>query len=112
MDEAWARDEPNATRWDYGLGYRHAAGVEEAHWIEVHPATDKEADRVLEKLRWLKDYLRQHAPSLLAMTFASQRGPAYVWIHTGYDRVRRGSRARKRLSEAGLRGPMRDLELP
>ena len=112
LDEALSKDEPGASRWDYGLGYRHADGVERAHWIEVHPATDKEVRPVLAKLTWLKTHLEENAPGLLEMTGQDVATPAFAWIHTGYDHVRRASPSRRLLAESGVRGPLRHLELP
>lgn len=112
LDGALAQGEPNAARWDYGVGYRHRDGVECAHWIEVHPATSKHVSAILSKLRWLKTHLKRNAPELAAMTGGPGRGPAYVWIHTGYDRVLRTTRVRRVFAEEGLIGPVREVKLP
>ena len=37
LDHHFATAEPNANRWDYGVGFRH--GNEFALWVEPHPAS-------------------------------------------------------------------------
>jgi hypothetical protein len=62
---------------------------------------------MLEKLRWLKEWLRTQAPALEALTQDD-----YYWVSTdGTIAITPDSPQAKRLAAAGLRGPMRVLPL-
>jgi hypothetical protein len=107
VDRALQSTEPNAPRWDYGIGYRRG-NKEVAVWVEVHPASSKHVTDVMNKLKWLKDWLRTQAPALAALTQGD-----YYWVSTdGTIAITPNSPQAKRLAAAGLRGPMRFLQLP
>ena len=103
-------------RWDYGLGYQARNGIEVAVWIEVHPATTSEVGCILQKLDWLKSYLRNHAPDLNLMTLTPRIDdsvPAFVWLATNAGvHITANSPQARRLSQAGLSMPRRLLRLP
>ena len=100
LDEAFREAEPTASRWDYGIGYRHSR-QEEARWVEVHPASADHVAAVLKKLTWLQRWLRNEAPHLARLT----RGGFY-WIATeGSVHISPGSPQDRRLAKAGKRGP-------
>lgn len=63
LDNALQARYPNEPRWDYGIGVKKRARVS-AVWIEVHPASTSEVRTVLNKLKWLKNWLEVHAPAL------------------------------------------------
>lgn len=106
VDSALQSAEPNAPRWDYGIGYRRG-NYEVAVWVEVHPASSKHVTDVMNKLKWLKDWLRTQAPALAALTQGD-----YYWVSTGGTiAITPNSPQAKRLAAAGLRGPMRSLQL-
>lgn len=67
LDTVLQEQYPNEPRWDYGIGVRRSER-EVALWMEVHPAQTSEVDKVLHKLRWLKAWLADFAPSLQAIT--------------------------------------------
>ena len=103
----------NATRWDYGLGYRPAAERrEQAVWIEVHPATTKEVDKVLRKLRWLQDWLNAGAGRLKRMTDRADADIRFVWIAGDGVNIPKNSRQARRLSQSALQRPRKELRLP
>ena len=107
LDEALRAAQPEAPRWDYGIGYRHSH-QEEAIWLEVHPASSRHVDEVLTKLRWLHEWLKGQAPDLHKLTRAG-----FYWIATdGQVALSRHSPQARRLAKAGLRGPWRVLHLP
>lgn len=115
LDLALAREpgHANESRWDYGLGYRPPTGPEQAVWIEVHPATTREVGRVLEKLRWLKDWLNGEAEQLLRMTNnATVRDKRFVWMASNGVKIPRGSRQARLLNKNGIGRVRRHLSLP
>ncbi len=107
LDAALQAAQPDAPRWDYGIGYRRS-DREEAFWVEVHPASSDNVSEVLEKLAWLRKWLKNEASSLQELT----RGGFY-WVATGGSvAITRHSRQARQLAKAGLRGPWRVLSLP
>ena len=58
IDGALQRHQPNAHRWDFAISYRHTNRTEDCiYWVEIHTAKTREADVVLDKLRWLHKWL-------------------------------------------------------
>lgn len=58
VDLALRRVEPQAHRWDFAIGYQHTNREAECvYWVEIHTASDREVDVVLDKLRWSKQWL-------------------------------------------------------
>lgn len=82
-------------RWDYAFSYK-----EEVYFVEVHPADTRDVDTVLKKLRWLKDWLNQHAPKINRLKKAQ---PAYYWIQTGGCAILKGSSQYRRIAQSGLK---------
>ena len=116
LDKALEResDYANAARWDYGLGYRPAAGrPEQAVWIEVHSATTKEVTAVLKKLNWLRGWLNDGAGCLKRMTDrGGDRDNRFVWIASGRVDIPPHTRQARQLSQEAIQGPKRRLSLP
>jgi hypothetical protein len=105
-DGALQASEPTASRWDYGIGLRRA-NREAAVWVEVHPASSSSITDMLNKLQWLRNWLRTQAPALAALTQND-----YYWVATGATiAITPNSPQARRLAAAGLRGPMRVLRL-
>lgn len=106
LDSALLAAQPNAPRWDYGIGFRRSR-QEEALWVEVHPASSTSVNKMLEKLAWLRQWLEDDAPSLEKLT---QGG--FYWIATdGRVAISAHSQQARRLAKAGLYGPLRVLFL-
>lgn len=97
LDSALARTLPNEPVWDYGVGLKPPSKEEKVVWIEVHPASSHHVDEVLAKLRWLKTWLRAHAPQLRAFP------PEFVWIASGSVALPATSRQSRMVASAGLR---------
>ncbi len=115
LDSALARHPGHANdpRWDYGLGYRPAAGGrEQAVWIEVHSATTKEVSAVLAKLQWLRDWLEDGAGRLKQMTDRADPDIRFVWIASSNVKIPRNSPQARRLSQSVIQGPRKRLSLP
>ena len=113
LDAHFEESEPNACRWDYGVGFN--AGGESALWIEAHPASGSgEVAVVLRKLKWLKDRLKTPAFQDLAnLTRAAQANGEvrYRWLYKGKTSFRRGGMEQKRLAKEGMRLPERYIRL-
>lgn len=106
VDAALQAIQPNASRWDYGIGLRRR-NKEVAVWVEVHPASSRHLKDMLNKLQWLKNWLNKQAPKLRALTHGD-----FYWVSTDATVViTPNSPQAKQLAAAGLRGPMRVLKL-
>lgn len=103
LDSCLQHRHPNAARWDYLIGY---AG--RAYFIEVHPATTRNVGEVINKLRWLKNWLESTGAALKPI-----RGEQpYRWVARGKVAILPRSRQARRLAEAGLSLPKRRVHLP
>ncbi len=97
LDQALRDSHPSDPRWDYGIGVRKTQNSDRVIWIEVHPASSSHIQDVLDKLRWLTNWLTSSAPRLKKM-------PAeYVWIATGKVNISPSSPQRKKLAAKGIR---------
>jgi len=96
---------PNAARWDYVVGLGQPRQQDSTVWIEIHSVASSHVDEVLNKLRWLKQWLTASAPELKLL-------PAtFCWIATGKVSFRRGSQHANKIAKAGLRFPVKHLNL-
>ena len=105
-------DYTTAPRWDYGIGYQPRRGAERAVWIEVHPASTSNVGEVIDKLHWLRAWLRDEARQLESITVTDGRTRPFVWIATGGVHLSRNSPQARRLNSQGLRMPQKSLRLP
>lgn len=116
MDQAFLRSEPQAPRWDYGIGIAEAGDLEKAFWLEPHPASSTgEVQRMLAKLEWLKAKLS--LPQFAELRQLTQRAsadgnPVYIWLHSGANRISPHSREARLLASKGLSLPRRHVTLP
>lgn len=78
VDSALQAHQPNAHRWDYAIGYRHANRQKDCvYWVEIHTANDKEVNVVLNKLRWLRAWLATEGKLL------NQFERDFIWVSSG-----------------------------
>ncbi len=114
LDSTLAQEPGYASQplWDYGLGYQPEGGPEQAVWVEVHSATTKEVSRVLNKLRWLQDWLSTEAEQLRIMTDRTGADIRFVWIASAGVNISRNSPQARRLSQSAIRQPRKQLSLP
>ena len=115
VDADLRKQEPNAHRWDYGIGISQN-GKAGAAWIEAHEASrNGEVDNVLKKLAWLKNKLRSPSWSQLRkLTYTSHFDvQKFWWLAPAHGSVRilPDSRESRRLAMAGIRGPARQIHL-
>ncbi|MDX2044471.1 MAG: hypothetical protein SF097_24895 [Acidobacteriota bacterium] len=97
LDSALSSEQPNANRWDYGVGVRCQQTDDKVIWIEVHPASSTgEIKSMLAKLNWLKEWLAENTPELFALS------GDYVWVATGAVSFPASSPHRRQLAAAGL----------
>lgn len=92
LDDVLRSSKPRDARWDYGLGFRKPQVV----WIEVHPASSSHVAEVLNKLNWLRSWLKNEAPALC------QLKARFIWLPTGSVALPANSPKRKVLAAAGL----------
>lgn len=106
LDEALARSCPNESRWDYAIGI-HRNVDDEAIWVEVHPASSTHIEDMLDKLKWLRNWLDTAGTPLKKLT----KGRFYWLAKDGSVNITPNSRQAKQLAAAGLSFPKRVLEL-
>ena len=95
IDTALTESQPNAARWDYGVGQRNGNQVA-VHWIEVHPASGANSiAQMKNKLIWLRAWL--HGKSLAG--YERQ----VVWVASGNCAFNARDPSLKALSQLGLR---------
>lgn len=115
MDAALSTALPHDHRWDYGVGLLLPdKKTEIAIWIEVHPATTGEVDRILSKLNWLKARLKQYvALGKLTDKAKENNVQPYYWLPTdsGVHIHAHMPQARK-LAARGISLPTSVLRLP
>lgn len=80
---------PNASRWDYAIGYN-----QRALFIEVHPADTSNIDEMVKKVEWLKNWLNNKGRSLKNI----KRDDYFYWIPSGRCRILKTSPQYKRLA--------------
>lgn len=85
---------PHEPRWDYALSYNDIM-----YYVEIHPAETSEVDKVVSKVRWLKNWLRTKAPEINRLPKADN---PYVWVQSGRYAILPTSKEMKKLSAAGL----------
>jgi hypothetical protein len=114
LDTAKKAAEPNNSRWDYGIGCKPNDKDEIAIWVEVHPASTSEVDTMLNKLEWLKGWLKQQKGLKELTEKARQTNiEPFIWVHTDSGvSIRKGSPQARRLQEKGLNPPIRRDSLP
>jgi len=103
LDECLKRQYPDTNRWDYILCYNT-----KIHFIEVHPATTNEIATMLNKLQWLKNWLKLIGKDLKNITHQSN---PYHWIASGNVTILRNSPQARKLSKSGLPFPVEKLSL-
>lgn len=92
---------PDDSRWDYGIGYRNG-NRELALWIEVHSAQTSEVRAVLNKLRWLKDWLAGEGEPFGRLTETKGTLPAFVWLASGAFRLPKTTPQYRLAATAGI----------
>lgn len=98
IDKATRDRYPQASQWDYVVCYHGAL-----YFIELHPASTSNVREVLNKLKWLKDWLKDKDR-------LGQAKKSYHWIATDGVHIHPESREAKQLAIKGLK-PEKRLKL-
>lgn len=97
VDAALQHREPNAHRWDFAIGYRHTNRARECvYWVEIHTASDREVNVVLNKLRWLREWLA--GDGRLLARFERD----FIWVSSGATSFTLGAPQLKQFAQLGL----------
>ena len=92
IDAAVKEIYPNASRWDYAIGYDGTT-----YFIEVHSAETSQVTPVLKKFMWLKGFLVADAPEL-----NKQQKKRFYWISSGGNNILKGSPQARQLAQSGI----------
>lgn len=85
---------PNEPRWDYALSYD-----DKIYFFEVHPAETSEVTQVVNKVNWLKSWLKTKAPELNKLPKAEH---PYTWVQSGRYAILPTAKERMKLSISGI----------
>ena len=85
---------PQSPRWDYALSYD-----DKIYFFEVHPAETSEVDRVINKVKWLKHWLKSKAVSIDNLPKAAH---PYIWIQSGRYAILPTAKEKMKLSVSGI----------
>lgn len=97
VDHALQQQQPNANRWDFAIGYRHANWQRDfIYWVEVHTAADKQIKVVLKKLSWLRTWLASDGNQLDGFD------REFVWASSGVTSFTPDSPQQKQIAQSGL----------
>ena len=97
VDAALQATHPNANRWDFAIGYRHANRSDEfVYWVETHTGSDGQISKMLKKLDWLKTWLKGDGKALAAFD------RSFVWAPSGATSFTKGAIQVKILATKGL----------
>jgi hypothetical protein len=98
---------PGERQWDYAVGFDPAGFQGEViYWIEVHPANDGEINVMLEKLQFLRRWLREHGQSLDSLP------RAFIWVSSGKTSFTLTAPQQKRFALLGLQHAGRYFKIP
>lgn len=95
IDLAVKKKYPAENRWDYAFGYSG-----KVCYVEVHPAYTSEVTKFLQKLNWLKNWLKLQAPELNSIPKLS---PGYVWVYTKKAAILPQSTEARKIAQAGVK---------
>ena len=80
IDESTKKIYPNDNRWDYAICYN-----EEVFYIEVHSAITSEVTRMINKLKWLKNWLVSQAPEINKLTTKTKE--PFYWVQSSNSNI-------------------------
>lgn len=98
LDAAYARTQPNANRWDYGIAIQHTNRQREfVYWVETHTGDIGEFEKLLKKAQWLLEWFKADGKAL--GSFEKE----IVWVSSGSTYLPLNDPKRKRMNALGLR---------
>lgn len=86
---------PDEPRWDYALSYN-----DKIYYFEIHPAETSEAEKVVDKLRWLKSWLKTKATEIDKLPKSEH---PYTWVQSGRYAILPTAREKMKLSVSGIK---------
>ena len=95
IDSSTKEKYPTANRWDYAIEYN-----QETFFIEIHPASTSDIPTVIAKLKWLKQWLKDKAPSINALK--PQNKHPYHWIYTRKFSILPNSKYGRQLAQINM----------
>lgn len=97
VDSALKKIDPYGHRWDFAIAYDHVNRDHEViYWTELHTASDGEVNTVIEKTRWLLEWLKNEGANLNGF----ERD--IVWVASGATTFTNFSTQRKKMAKEGL----------
>ena len=109
LDAAVAGLYPGQPCWDYGIGIKKTESADRAVWVEVHPADANQVQKMIDKLTWLRNWLKTRAPGLMRIT---GNDSPYVWVASGSVSFQRNSPQARKLVLAGIAFPQKHYRIP
>lgn len=103
IDRCLSEKYPQDNRWDYCFSYEGAA-----FFVEVHSAITSEVGIVINKLNWLKKWLKENAPELDKLK--AKDSTPYYWIQASGFNILPQSRQYRAAIQAGIK-PISNLKL-
>jgi len=98
VDTALTSTAPNANRWDFAIGYKHANRDEPVlYWVELHTAADAQMKVVIRKLEWLLGWLESDGRKL------GKFERDFIWVASGPTAFTDSANQIKRMAQKGLR---------
>lgn len=85
---------PDEPRWDYALSYN-----DKIYYFEIHPAETSEVEKVVDKLRWLKSWLKTKATEIDKLPKSEH---PYTWVQSGRYAILPTAREKMKLSVSGI----------
>ncbi|MCF8230833.1 MAG: hypothetical protein K9J27_01495 [Bacteroidales bacterium] len=104
LEECLANNYPHANLWDYMVSYNS-----KIYFIEVHPAETKNISEMINKVNWLKGWLKNNGAPFNAMK--SKKYP-YRWVASGRVNIARNSSQMRKLARSGIAFPQEITQLP
>jgi hypothetical protein len=68
-------------------------------FFEVHPAETSEVNKVVNKVKWLKRWLKTNAPEINKLPKAEH---PYTWVQSGHYAILPTAREKMKLSISGI----------
>lgn len=85
---------PDEPRWDYALSYN-----DKIYYFEVHPAETSEVEKVVNKVKWLKCWLKTKATEINKLPKSEH---PYTWVQSGRYAILPTAREKMKLSVLGI----------
>jgi hypothetical protein len=93
IDECTKYLYPNDARWDYAIGYG-----KNAYFVEVHPANTSNVNEMINKAKWLDNWLKYKACHLAQL----RKDKANYWIPSGKVKILPNSAQYRNMAKCNL----------